>query len=58
MSPESYPPPPYYYPAGIETPDRLPNLTARLLDRGYKPEDVQKILGGNWIRVFRAVWGG
>lgn len=57
-SPESYPPPPYYYPAGIETPDRLPNLTARLLDRGYKPEDVQKILGGNWIRVFRAVWGG
>jgi membrane dipeptidase len=57
-SPDSYPPPPYHYPEGIETPDRLPNLTARLLERGYKPEDVRKILGANWLRVFRAVWGG
>lgn len=56
-SPDSYPPPPYHYPEGIETPDRLPNLTARLLERGYKAADVRKILGGNWLRVFRAVWG-
>lgn len=54
---ESYPPPPYIYPAGIETPAGLPALTARLLERGYAAEDVRKILGGNWVRVYRAVWG-
>jgi membrane dipeptidase len=35
----------------------LPNLTRRLLERGYDVEDVQKIIGGNWVRVFREVWG-
>lgn len=53
----AYPPPPHYFPTGIETPDRLPNLTAALLDRGYSAEDAAKIMGGNWLRVFRAVWG-
>lgn len=56
-SPRSYPPPPYYFPAGIETPEGLPNLTRRLLERGYVEADVLKIMGGNWVRVFRAVWG-
>jgi membrane dipeptidase len=56
-SPKAYPPPPYYYPAGIETPEGLPNLTARLLERGYAPADILKIMGGNWVRVFREVWG-
>ena len=45
------------YPTGIETPEGLPNLTRRLLERGYKGEDVLKIMGGNWVRVFREVWG-
>lgn len=56
-SPKAYTPPPYYYPAGIETPEGLPNLTHRLLQRGYGIEDVKKIMGGNWVRVFREVWG-
>ncbi|CAN5519571.1 dipeptidase [soil metagenome] len=56
-NPESYPPPPYYYPAGIETPRTLPNLTRRLLERGYSEEDAKKVLGGNWLRVFQEVWG-
>jgi membrane dipeptidase len=55
--PESYPPPPYYYPQGIETPRTLHNLTKRLLERGYSAQDTRKILGDNWLRVFRAVWG-
>lgn len=55
--PESYPPPPYRYPQGIETPRTLENLTQRLLERGYSAPDTIKILGGNWLRVFRAVWG-
>jgi len=53
----SYPPPPHHYPQDMETPKTLPNLTARLLARGYSAEDVRKVIGGNWLRVFRAVWG-
>jgi membrane dipeptidase len=53
----AYPPPPHYYPSGIETPRDLPNLTLRLQERGYPDESVRKILGGNWLRVMRAVWG-
>lgn len=56
-SADSYPAPPYYYPEGIETPSTLWNLTERLLARGYQDEDVQKILGNNWLRVYRQVWG-
>ncbi|MEZ4522705.1 MAG: dipeptidase [Thermomicrobiales bacterium] len=56
-TPESYPPPPYHYPAGIETPRTLSNLTRRLLERGYSEADTKKIIGGNWLRVFREVWG-
>jgi membrane dipeptidase len=53
----AYPPPPHRYPAGIETPRTLPNLTLRLLERGYSESDVRKILGGNWLRVMQSVWG-
>lgn len=54
---QSYPPPPHHYPAGIETPRSLPNLTIRLLQRGYSELDIRKILGENWLRVMRTVWG-
>ena len=54
---EEYPPPPYKYPAGIETPRTLPNLTRRLVERGFGEAEVRQILGLNWMRVFRAVWG-
>jgi membrane dipeptidase len=33
----------------------LPNLTKELLERGYTEEDVDKILGGNILRVFEEV---
>ena len=52
-----YPPPPHYFPEGIETPRSLSNLTAGLLDRGYGSDDVLKIMGENWLRVFSEVWG-
>lgn len=56
-SEKSYPPPPYYYPEGIETPDRLHNLAPAMMARGFSNDDILKVLGGNWMRVFRAVWG-
>ena len=31
-----------------------PNLVAGLLRRGYDESDIEKILGGNLIRVWRA----
>lgn len=53
----AYPPPPYYYPEGIETPRTLQNMTRRMLERGFLPEDIRKFLGENWVRVYREVWG-
>jgi membrane dipeptidase len=55
---DDYPPPPYKYPEGIETPATLQTLTVRLLERGFAELDVRKILGLNWMRVFRDIWGG
>lgn len=53
----NYPAPPHHYPQGMATPKELPALTGRLLARGYKPDDVKKLIGGNWLRLFRTVWG-
>ena len=55
--PKAYPPPPYYYPEGIELPNTLHNLTGALLARGYTEKDLAKIWGGNWLRVMDKVWG-
>jgi membrane dipeptidase len=54
---DAYPPPPYYFPQGIETPDKLANLTSALVRRGFSETDTRKVLGENWVRVYRAVWG-
>ena len=56
--PDEYPPPPYRYPEGIETPRTLQNLTTRLLERNFTESDARKVLGLNWMRVFRQIWGG
>jgi membrane dipeptidase len=53
---ENYGPPPYHYPAGLDRPDGLPALTARLLERGYREDALRGILGENWIRVYDQVW--
>ena len=50
-------PDPVVHPTGMETPDKLSNVAGELLNRGYRHEDITKILGGNWLRLFRRVWG-
>jgi membrane dipeptidase len=42
---------------GLESVAQLPNLTQGLLGRGYSEAGVAKIMGGNFLRVFREVWG-
>ena len=41
-------------PAGLEDASKLPALTAELRRRGHAPADVEKILGGNVLRVLAA----
>lgn len=43
-------------PVGLEDVSRLPALTEALLRRGYSEQDLGGILGGNFLRVFRAGW--
>lgn len=45
-------------PVGLENVGLLPNITKELVARGYKPEDIRKILGGNFLRVLGAVERG
>jgi membrane dipeptidase len=42
---------------GLEDVTCLPQITAGLLERGYAPPEVRKILGGNFLRVFKQVCG-
>ena len=56
--PEEYPPPPYKFPKGIETPQTLETLTEALIRRQFSEEEIRKIWGLNWMRVYREVWGG
>ncbi|MEJ2053215.1 MAG: dipeptidase [Calditrichaceae bacterium] len=42
-------------PAGLENVSKLPNITRELVRRGYSESTIKKILGGNFMRVFREV---
>jgi membrane dipeptidase len=41
-------------PFGMEDASQLPQITDALLNRGYSDQDIQKILGGNTLRVMEA----
>jgi membrane dipeptidase len=45
-------------PDDLQTAAALPAVTSRLLERGLSESDVEKVLGGNFLRVFSAVEGG
>lgn len=42
-------------PIGMEDVSKVPAITAALLQKGYTAQDVEKILGGNILRVMEAV---
>jgi membrane dipeptidase len=44
-------------PEGLEDVSKYPNLTAELLRRGYKDDEIKKILGLNLLRVWKAAEG-
>jgi len=41
---------------GCERVEQLPAFTARLLARGFSEDEIEMILGANFMRVFRQVW--
>lgn len=44
-------------PKGLEDCTKMPVITRKLLQRGYSKEDVRKILGENFRRIFKEVVG-
>jgi membrane dipeptidase len=45
-------------PFGMEDASKLPKLTDALVKKGYSDQDIEKILGGNILRVMEAVERG
>ena len=43
------------YPVGLKDVTGYPMITYKLLQKGYSANDIKKILGGNFLRVFRAI---
>jgi membrane dipeptidase len=43
-------------PEGIRTIGELPNLTAAMQRAGWMEPRIRKVIGGNWLRVFKDVW--
>jgi membrane dipeptidase len=41
-------------PAGLDGVEDFPKITAELVKRGYSKKDIRKILGENFLRVFKA----
>jgi membrane dipeptidase len=53
---DTYLMPPFTHPKNIEDISKAPNFTMGLISRGYSETDIKKILGENFIRVFKEVW--
>ncbi len=44
------------YVEGLNVPRKIEIITGQLLKRGYSAHAVEKVIGGNFARVFREVW--
>ncbi|MBT3275486.1 MAG: peptidase M19 [Spirochaetales bacterium] len=41
---------------GFSSAAETANVTAHLIESMFDPEDVRKIIGGNWLRLYETVW--
>ena len=48
----------YMFVKDLNTPRRLERIAELLLARKHSEARVEKIIGGNWLRLFAEVWGG
>ena len=44
-------------PAGIGTIGEMPNLTAAMAEAGWSETKISRVMGRNWLRVLKDVWG-
>ena len=44
-------------PLGMRTLGEYPNLTEAMLKHGWSETKARKVLGENWLRVLKEVWG-
>jgi membrane dipeptidase len=54
---DTYPRPPWTWPAGIAGFADIRNIGDGLARRGYRTDQIEGIASGNFLRVFREVWG-
>lgn len=59
MSPEAYSDAPgfWYWVKGFENISELSNVTRGLIQRGWSTGEIRKVLGENWLRLYKQVWG-
>ena len=55
--PEASSPGAYLHVKGFEDISELPNVIRGLEGRGWSASELEKVLGGNWLRVYEGVWG-
>jgi membrane dipeptidase len=44
------------YAEGLESVSDIGNVRAEMEKRGYSAEEIAKVFGGNWMRVYREAW--
>ena len=47
----------HYYVFGLETVSNIKYITEGLVARSYSDDEIMKILGDNWLRYFKTIWG-
>jgi membrane dipeptidase len=46
----------FYYVPDLNSPRRMEQIADALAGRGHSASRIEKILGGNWLRLFGATW--